>query len=105
MRDGFHQLIGDRVRIRRAIPAIAKLGAHGRKIATGERVLGLRHGADQHSPDGTRMSCKRLRQMQWSDDLAILCASGRKYSSDVQRAPSDLNRLSGARANLFSEIL
>ncbi len=71
MRDHFLQLVGDRLDIRRAIPAVINFRRHRLGIAGGERVRRLGQRADINPADGTGFSENLLGEGERRDDLVV----------------------------------
>ena len=88
MRNHFLQLIGDRLHVGRAIPAVVNFGRHRLRIADGERVLRLGQGADVDAADGSGLAEDLLGDGERGDDLIVFGASGGEDAGDGIWRPS-----------------
>src|SRR5205807_876988 len=85
---------------RRAIPAITVGGAQRPGTPPGKRILWLSNGANEDLADRARSFCKRLRQSQRCDDLAVLVPPGFEHAGNAVSLAIQLDLRSGIRQNI-----
>ena len=91
---------GDRLRVRRAIPAVVDGAGEALGIAAGEGVFGLGKGAHIDALDRVGLAEDLLRDAKRSYDFVIFRAAGGNNASDMQRAAGEGNFLSRFRVQL-----
>ena len=77
------QLKCNRLRIRRAVPAIVDRARQAFGIAAGEGVFGLGEGADIDAAYGAGFAQNLLREGKRGDDFVVFDAAGGEYSADM----------------------
>ena len=90
MWNDFLQLVGNRLDVRRAVPAVVNFRSHRLGIACGERIRGLGQSADVNSAHRAGFPENLLRECEGRDDLVILGAAGGENAGDGELAAGDL---------------
>src|SRR2546425_11343705 len=94
MRNGFLQLICNRLRIGRAVPTIVLGASQTGRIATGESIFRLGQSTDVNTAYRARLSDDVLGQRKWRDDLVIFHSACRKNAGNCMALTGDFNLIS-----------
>src|SRR5262249_34824365 len=105
MRDHLLQLISNRLRVRRAIPAVAVCGTQGVGISPGEPVFRLGHRAYENCTHRSWSSGERLCDSQRRDDLIVLRAAGGENSCNPMGRSLERDPIAGSNMKLRREFL
>src|ERR1051325_4962801 len=101
----FLQLIRDRLRIGRTVPAVVHIGAECFGVASRQFVFWLGKSTDVDLSHCASMSRKLLRQRNGSDDLMIFVSTGRNDSGNVMALVSEFDQISWSISKLRSQSL
>src|SRR5579864_4276500 len=98
MRNRLLQLISNRLRIWRTIPAIAICGAQRIRIAPGERIFRLGDCAYKYCANHAGLARDCLCHRERSDNLIIFCPTGGENAGNEVTSAVDFDLRSGVNA-------
>src|SRR5207247_6962340 len=94
VRNGFLQLICNRLRVRRAVPAIVLRASQAGRIAAGEGIFRLGQSTDVNTAHRARPPDDLLGQRKWRDDLVVFRSACRKNAGNCMALTGDFNLIS-----------